>query len=146
MVNKKEHEHRTNAKLEVWYDGWCPMCSGIKQRLEKLDWLHKLQFRSIRDQDALLQSKLQHVPLLVLEQRMHVQYRSNGRVRSGIEAIESIASYIPLLWITWPFIFMSRKVGLGQRLYDYIAARRIIVPTGACTDDSCEWKPAERKS
>ncbi|MGZ9584222.1 thiol-disulfide oxidoreductase DCC family protein [Paenibacillus marinisediminis] len=132
--------------LEVWYDSWCPMCSGIKARLEKLDWLHALHFRSIRDHNALMQSPLKDVSPTLLEQRMYIRNMSTGTIRSGIEAIESISSVVPLLWPLWPTIVVSRMFGLGQRLYDYIASRRLIVPTGACAEGSCEWKPPSSDS
>ncbi|WP_051287404.1 thiol-disulfide oxidoreductase DCC family protein [Paenibacillus taiwanensis] len=132
---------RKRKHLEVWYDSWCPLCTGIRKRLIAIDSFHVLQFQSIRDEIAVNQSSVKHIPLLELEQRMHVREVESNRLHRGIDAVIVISKAIPILWIFWPVLVISRWIGLGEKLYDYIASRRIIVPAGACQDQPCDWKP-----
>ncbi|MDK8180013.1 DUF393 domain-containing protein [Paenibacillus sp. UMB4589-SE434] len=127
--------------LEVWYDSWCPLCTGIRKRLIAIDSFRVLQFQSIRDEIAVSQSSVKHIPLPELEQRMHVREVQSNRLYSGIDAVIVISKVIPLLWIFWPLLVISRWIGLGERMYDFIASRRIIVPAGACQDQQCDWRP-----
>lgn len=121
--------------LEVYYDGWCPLCTGIRKRLERWDWLHVLQFYSIRE---LQTSEQISVPMEQLVSTMHVREIRSGRIRSGIEAVFVLSVRVPILIPFSPFIWLSMKIGIGSKVYKYIASRRTIVPAGQCDHNSCE--------
>lgn len=123
------------ARLTVYYDGWCPLCTRIRQRLERLDWLGHLAFASIRE--AGLAERLGRSPE-ALAARMHIQVERTGQIADGIEAVVAIASHLPLLWPLWPFAWLAAKLGFGQPLYDAIARRRTVLPVGGCDDGACE--------
>jgi predicted DCC family thiol-disulfide oxidoreductase YuxK len=55
---------------------------------------------------------------------MQARPASGGGVREGIDAVILIAARIPLLWPALPLLVLTRWAGVGQRAYDWIAARR----------------------
>jgi len=121
-------------ELTVYYDGWCPLCQAIHHRLIRVDWLDRLQFVSMREPgvvDSL------GVPAERLAARMHVRYNRTGHLVDGIDAVAAIAAQVPPLWPLWPVIRLSALTGLGGWLYDWVAARRVIIPVGACDEHGC---------
>lgn len=123
-----------SVQLEVYYDGWCSICTGIRDRLERLDRRGRLAFCSMREEGV---PERVGVPAEALAARMHVRDLRSGRVAEGITAVRLLAATLPTLWPLWPAIWVSEKVGLGGWLYDWIAARRPIVPVGHCKDGAC---------
>ncbi|UHA73254.1 thiol-disulfide oxidoreductase DCC family protein [Paenibacillus sp. 481] len=125
---------QNSNKIEVWYDGWCPLCQGIRQRLERWDWMKRLTFHSIREVN---EKSPAPAPVAELEARMHVRRLADGRVYSGIDAVTAICGVVPLLMPWWLPLKLATWLGIGDKVYDWIAARRKIVPAGACQDDAC---------
>ncbi|MCE5169752.1 DUF393 domain-containing protein [Paenibacillus profundus] len=125
---------RKRLLIEVYYDGWCPLCKGIRRRLERWDWLGCLRFYSIRNPE-----EIQHVSVSPqeLEARMHVRTVHDGCMQSGIAAVHMLCTRVPLLMPISPFVWLGMKSGIGDKLYDWIATRRSIVPSGACDDQGC---------
>lgn len=121
-------------RLEIYYDGWCPVCTAAAARLRRLDWLGRLSFHSIRDEAAVQASG---IPPAELERRMYARNPATGATAGGIDAIAAIAARLPLLMPLWPFVRLSGLIGVGQPLYDWMASRRTIVPVGHCTDGAC---------
>lgn len=119
----------------VLYDSWCPLCKKSKFYLEKIDWLNKLVFQSIRDSANL--QKYQ-IDMEVAEQRMHTFDSGKNRLEEGMYSIVRISKAIPLLWLFLPLFQLSLLCGVGQKLYDFIAKRRRILPVGHCIDHPCE--------
>ncbi|MBX6395830.1 MAG: DUF393 domain-containing protein [Alicyclobacillaceae bacterium] len=54
-------------KVEVLYDGSCPLCIRIVRLLKRFDWFHMLQFTSFRE----ISETSLPVPLSQLEKRIH---------------------------------------------------------------------------
>ncbi|HZK61691.1 MAG TPA: DCC1-like thiol-disulfide oxidoreductase family protein, partial [Anaerovoracaceae bacterium] len=52
----------------------------------------------------------------------------NSEVYEGIDALIRISSVIPLFWLFVPILWLSGKIGIGNRLYDWIAKHRLIFP------------------
>lgn len=120
--------------LRVYYDGWCPMCSSIKLRSEKLDWFKLIEFVSFRE----LSEDDISIPLSDMEKRMHALNIKTGEIVSGINAITAMSARIPLFMPFWPLCKISGVFRFGEQLYDFIAARRKIVPVGNCNDEICD--------
>ncbi|MDR6225754.1 DCC1-like thiol-disulfide oxidoreductase family protein [Desmospora profundinema] len=127
--------------VTVFYDGWCPFCQRSMQRLQRWDWLHRLSFLSFRDPEVIEQYGLDPERL---EQRMHTRQVRNGRVEEGIHSVWVIARQVPLLWGMVPFLWLATVMGVGQWVYDWIAARRTVIPVGGCDGAGCEWTPMEK--
>ncbi len=50
------------------------------------------------------------------------------RAAAGFEALRLLAQQLVLLWPLRPVLALAALAGQGERLYDYIALRRRIVP------------------
>ncbi|MFC0187219.1 thiol-disulfide oxidoreductase DCC family protein [Fictibacillus aquaticus] len=120
--------------MTVFYDNWCPMCTGIKEKIEKLDWLHAIEFVGIREDQA---PERIGVPLADLEKKMYAIIQHNGQIVSGLSAFTAISLRIPVWMAFYPFLKLSSALGIGHKVYDYIAQNRSIVPVNKC-DTSCK--------
>lgn len=128
-------------RLEIYYDGWCPVCTATARRLGRLDWLGRLTFRSIRDEAAVRASGIAPAEL---ERRMYARSPVTGKTAGGIDAIAAIAARLPLLMPLWPLLRLSSLIGVGQRVYDWVASRRTIVPIGHCVNGACTLPRRDR--
>ena len=124
----------SSKKIDVYYDSWCPICKKFRNRLERMDVFNKLNFVTFRDSSISL--KL-NIPLENLEKEMHIKL-PNEKIVSGYDAICILFSKVPLLAWTWPFMKVFKILGLGNMIYNFIASRRIIIPTGNCDENNCE--------
>jgi predicted DCC family thiol-disulfide oxidoreductase YuxK len=125
---------RSGQRLTVYYDGWCPLCTSIRHRIERLDWLGQIAFVSMREPGV---PEALGVEAHRLAQRMHALHPRTGRVVDGMEAVAAIAARVPLLWPLWLPLRLSAWTGLGNALYDALARRRTIIPVGACEEGAC---------
>ncbi|TVX93171.1 thiol-disulfide oxidoreductase DCC family protein [Paenibacillus agilis] len=128
--------HRT-AKLEVWYDSWCPLCQQIHKRLLKLDWFKSLQFVSIRAPELVATLEKYGVSMEQVEKELHVRWIASNSIQSGIHAVISITKVVPPLWPLYPVLALLARMGVGEKLYNWIAGGRMIIPVGHCTDGLC---------
>jgi len=122
------------VKLYVFYDGWCPLCQKSAKRIERLNWLGLVQFISLRDKERLSAFGLEESNLT---NRIQSKVLNSNRQYEGIHTLVQISLRIPLLWIIVPFLYLSILFGVGQRLYDWIASKRKVIPIGQCDEGSC---------
>lgn len=142
MTSERGHAPMGNQPhLTVYYDGWCPLCTGIRRRIERVDWLGLIAFASMREPGV---ADRLGIPAAQLAERMYAEDQRTGRLVDGIDAVAAIAARVPLLWPLYPLIRLSAWTGLGQPLYDFIARRRTIIPVGACDEQGCPIHPPER--
>lgn len=121
-----------NRRVTVFYDGWCPFCRKSVETARKLDWFSLLTFVSFRDPGVIERYGLSPEKV---EQRLHST--ADGRhFRDGIDGIIQMSSRLPLLWPLVPLMWIARRIGMGQKAYDFIASRRTVIPAGGC-DDTC---------
>ena len=120
--------------IAVIYDGDCPICVRIVDRWARsLDWLRLLGIASFRAPGF---APPPGVAPEDLEKRMYVT-DGDGTASGGIDAVWMVATRLPLLWITLPIIWISRKLGFGRPLYDLVAANRMMLPIGHCDGSAC---------
>ncbi|MRG85323.1 thiol-disulfide oxidoreductase DCC family protein [Salinibacillus xinjiangensis] len=120
--------------LIVFYDGWCPLCQRAKQNIQKLDRRGQILFYSIREPTVFREY---HLDGLHVEERIYSIRKRDGSSFSGIYTIVEIAKRIPRYRVFVPLLSMSIVLGFGQKVYDWIASKREIVPIGQCTEDGC---------
>ncbi|WP_028593724.1 thiol-disulfide oxidoreductase DCC family protein [Paenibacillus assamensis] len=125
------------AKLEVWYDSWCPLCQQIHKRLLKLDWFKSLQFVSIRDPELITKLEQYGVSIEGVEKELHVRWIASNTIQSGIHAVASITKLVVPLWPLYPLLTLLAKTAAGKKIYNWIAGGRMIIPVGHCTDGLC---------
>jgi predicted DCC family thiol-disulfide oxidoreductase YuxK len=72
---------------------------------------------------------------------MHIIVIKRGKykVYKGFQALLEISKYILFLWPLLPVLGLLNGLGLGPRLYRWLADNRIIVPSGKmCEEGSCK--------
>lgn len=108
----------------IFYDGTCPFCVISARNLKKLDWLNKLIIIDLFTPGIL---EKYHIPLEEALNRIQV-VRNHKVRREGMEALLLISGYLPLLWLLVPFFWLLIKLGLGLKIYDWIARNRFLFP------------------
>jgi predicted DCC family thiol-disulfide oxidoreductase YuxK len=118
----------------VLFDGDCPFCQRSVAILKKLDWLGRLTFQNCRD-EAHWPPSAQPLVMSRLLEEMHVVTPDRRRTYAGYAAFRWIAWRLPLTWPVAPFLHISGVPWLGNRVYLWVARRRMnLVP---CTDGAC---------
>ena len=95
---------------------------------------NKLNFVTFREPSIIAEL---NIPLEKLEKEMHIR-KPNGQILRGYDAICSLFSRIPFLVWLWPFMKVLKFLGIGNIMYNFIASRRLIIPTGNCDENTCE--------
>jgi predicted DCC family thiol-disulfide oxidoreductase YuxK len=131
---------RRRLELIVFYDGWCPLCSRSARWLRAFDLLSLVRFVSFREPGVI---ELYGLDPDRAARRM--QSRTHGgRVREGMDSVLAIALRSVLLWPIVPLLWAGRVVA-GQRFYDALARRRLVLIPVMC-EGRCpaEQQPAVR--
>ncbi|NMO20569.1 DUF393 domain-containing protein [Pyxidicoccus fallax] len=119
----------------LFIDGFCSYCRLTGETLRRLDWRGRLEVVSFREDDRFRRLGLSAE---ALELRMHLVEPRSGRVFAGFDAVEALALRMLSLWPLLPLLWLARASGQGQRLYDFLASRRLIVPDArACGEGAC---------
>lgn len=124
------------------YDSWCPVCTTFRARAERLDYFRLLQFASLREPDARLSGR--NIDFTLAERRMACISLTDGSVVYGFASLVNVCRALPLCWPLLPLLQMAAATGTGDKLYDYLAVRRRILPV-ACTAD-CVINPQLSRS
>ena len=116
-------------QILVLYDGTCPFCTFSATRLRILDWFNRLEIIDLYTQGTL--EKYQ-IPVEDAMQRIQVLTKK-GKRKEGMDGILEISLQLPVLWIFVPFFWFIILIGLGNRIYDWIAKNRFRFPVpGYC--------------
>lgn len=113
------------SHLTVFVDGFCPTCTASAGVLRRLDRGNRLSIRSFREDASFADWGITESALLA---RMHVVDVRRHRVWSGFAAVQALSRALPALWPIVPLLGTARLLGLGNRVYDYLALRRRLVP------------------
>jgi len=114
-------------RVFVFYDGWCTLCQRATATLERLDILGLLVPISFRDAGVVERFGLDPARAAA---RLHAQAAGAPAPVEGIDAVILIATRLPPLWPVLPVFWLAGRLGFGQRLYDWLAVRRTIIPAG----------------
>jgi predicted DCC family thiol-disulfide oxidoreductase YuxK len=87
------------AKVTIWYDGGCPLCTREIMVMRKLDWRRAIDFHNIASPDA--QCPLDRQLMLA---RLHAC--EQGVMLSGAAAFAAMWRAVPLLM---PLGYMARN-------------------------------------
>lgn len=122
-----------SQRIIVFYDGWCPFCIKSMNKVNKLDVFNLVKLVNFRNDEVTNKYDLK---IEKLEKRIHSLKSNSSKLNEGIYSFIQISKRIIFLWPLLPILYISTWIGLGQRVYDYIAEKRNIIPTGKC-DDQC---------
>ena len=124
-------------KLKIFYDGTCPFCVSSAALLQRLDWFNQLECVDLHAQGVLAAAGIPMEAALLRIQTLS----ENGDVHAGIDGVQQAARRIPALWWMLPFLRLAIWLGWGQRVYDWIAKRRLLFPLpGFCALPKKETK------
>ncbi|EEM17200.1 Thioredoxin [Bacillus pseudomycoides DSM 12442] len=112
------------------------MCTAVAERTKKLDKKDTMKFASFRDKDVVEEYQLSTELQEKMEQRLYIL--KNNKWYDGIGSVYVLAKAVPSYWFVVPFIKLSILLGFGNKVYDYIANRRKLVPVGHCREGVCE--------
>lgn len=111
-------------KLIILYDNWCPKCTSFAKLISKLDWLHLIDCRELRNIEEHSLDE-QGLNILLAKQQMA---SFTDKWQYGFTSIYLIFLRLPAFWIFLPAIILLKLTGLGQLLYKNFAVNRKIIP------------------
>jgi predicted DCC family thiol-disulfide oxidoreductase YuxK len=113
------------GRLQVLYDGLCPLCCRTVQLLGRLDLFTRLELLDFRRLDLSDYNRRQKLKLASrdLEEGMHVIFQ--GKAYRGFYGYRRIASALPVLWPLAPWLFLPGISSLGELIYGYVARNRL---------------------
>jgi predicted DCC family thiol-disulfide oxidoreductase YuxK len=111
----------TRGRLQVLYDGLCPLCSRTVRFLTGFDLFTRLEFLDFRrlDLNAYNRSHRLHLARKDLEEEMYVIFR--GKAYRGFDGYRRIALALPALWPLAPWLFLPGISSLGALIYGSVA-------------------------
>lgn len=109
----------------VFIDGWCARCRAAGAVLARLDRRQRISVVSFRDDERYRRAGLTPDDL---QSRMYVVDGGTGRAYGGYDAVRVLARLIPALWPLRPLLAVAGWMRQGDRLYNYLAEHRRIVP------------------
>jgi len=112
----------SEAGLEVYTDGQCPLCQWMRARVEPFDRNRRLEWLDFHSSDALRRAAPHTREQL--SAAMHVRRKTDGTWTEGfyawLEVLRVLPRLRPLAWVLshWPF------TALGPIFYRQLAKRR----------------------
>ena len=113
------------GRLQVLYDGLCPLCNRTVRLLTGFDLFTRLEFLDFRaiDLDEYNHSHKLDLARKELEEEMYVIFQ--GKAYRGFYGYRRIASALPVLWPLAPWLFLPGISFLGELVYGYVARNRL---------------------
>ena len=127
------------GRLQVLYDGLCPLCGRAVRLLTRFDLFTRLEFLDFRriDFNEYNGSHMLNLARKDLEEEMFVIFR--GKAYRGFYGYRRIASALPVLWPLAPWLFLP-GISLGASVYGYVARNRLQF---LWCDAHCPVQPSE---
>ena len=113
------------GRLQVLYDGLCPLCRRTVRLLARFDLFTRLEFLDFRriDLNEYNRSHTLDLARKELEEEMNVIFQ--GKAYRGFYGYRRIASALPVLWPLAPWLFLPGISSLGALVYGYVARNRL---------------------
>ncbi|WP_454063036.1 DCC1-like thiol-disulfide oxidoreductase family protein [Candidatus Nitrospira salsa] len=122
-------------KLEVLYDGQCPLCIRSMTILQYGDWFERIRYSNVLDRwDALRQERQIDIPLSEFLREMYL-VMPDGSLRKGFFAFQELVKVVPLFWFAVPFFYLPFASTIGPKVYKLVSSRRRRFED--CTFDTC---------
>ena len=112
------------GRLQVLYDGLCPLCRRTVRLLTSLDLFARLEFLDFRGLDLEEYNRRFGLNLALrdLEEEMYVVCR--GKAYRGFGGYRRIARAVPALWALVPWLFLPGVSFLSAFVYGRVARNR----------------------
>ena len=113
------------GRIQVLYDGLCPLCYRTVRLLACFDLFTRLEFLDFHrmDLNGYNRSHGMNLTLENLEKEMYIV--SRGRAYRGFKAYRVIALALPAFWPLAPWLFLPGISSLGALVYRFVARNRL---------------------
>jgi predicted DCC family thiol-disulfide oxidoreductase YuxK len=128
------------GRIQVLYDGFCPLCRRTVRLLACFDLFARLEFLDFHRMDLNGYNRSHGLNLTSenLEEEMYVV--SRGSAYRGFKAYRVIALALPAFWPLAPWLFLPGISSLGALVYRFVARNR---PKLLWCDSHCPVQPSE---
>lgn len=126
LIKRAGHRLKWSAesrRVDIFYDGLCPLCIRTMTFLCYFDWFSRLRYRDLEVEGHRLTERYPHISLEDCRQEMHLLL-PNGSIKKGFFAIREIIKYVPLLWPLLAVLYFPGIGLIGPKIYGFVAARR----------------------
>jgi predicted DCC family thiol-disulfide oxidoreductase YuxK len=131
-----------HGRIQLLYDGLCPLCRRTVGILASFDLFARLEFLDFRrlDLNSFNRSHGLNLTSEGLAEEMYVV--SHGRAYCGFHGYRVIALALPAFWPLVPWLFVPGVSWLGTAAYRYVARNRsaILLCHGRCSIEPFEGK------
>jgi len=113
------------GRLQVLYDGLCPLCCRTVRLLARFDLFNRLELLDFRQLDLSYHSGRAHALNLRsedLQEEMYVTFR--GDAYRGFYAYRRVALALPIMWPLVPWLFLPWIASFGELVYRHVARNR----------------------
>lgn len=133
-LSRRLGSEMAEGRLEVIFDGHCPLCIRSMTILSYFDWLDRLSYTDLETRAPGLVKGHPEISLGDCRREIHLAL-PDGSVRKGFFAFREIIRNLPPLWpLLLAFYFPSASI-IGPRVYSAIARRRIRIQS--CVSEAC---------
>jgi predicted DCC family thiol-disulfide oxidoreductase YuxK len=113
------------GRIEVLYDGHCPLCIRTVRALRTFDLFTRLDCLDFRRLD-LTEYNRRHTFALTIEDLDREMYViSRGQAYVGYYGYRVLAAALPAFWPLCPLLFLPGVSWVGERIYGVIARNRL---------------------
>lgn len=130
----------TRGRIEVLYDGLCPLCRRTVRLLACFDLFARLEFLDFRRLNLAAYNSNHNLNLTVsdLDQEMYVI--SRGVAYRGFYGYRTMSLALPAFWPLVPWLFLPGVPTVGEWVYGYVARNRLNLLQ---CDSDCASAPTE---
>ncbi|MFL9836205.1 DCC1-like thiol-disulfide oxidoreductase family protein [Flavobacterium sp. ST-75] len=119
---------KSNDKLIILYDNWCPNCKRFTKIVKIFDWFSLIRCLPLRN-------GYQDITLDKDRAFKQMASKTKGKWRYGFSTIYRVIFRLPLFWTVLPVFWLLKISGAGEYLYNELALKRNILPIHC--DDNC---------
>lgn len=115
----------THGRIQVLYDGQCPLCNRTVRVLGFFDLFARLEFLDFRRLDLAEYNRRHELALTIQDLDREMYVISRGRAYIGYYGYRVLALALPAFWLLSPLLFFPGVSWIGERVYGYIARNRL---------------------
>ncbi|WP_067927054.1 thiol-disulfide oxidoreductase DCC family protein [Alicyclobacillus shizuokensis] len=127
-------ETHRQPTLIVFYDGWCELCRRAVRLTRRWDWLGRITFANLRDEEVVAAYGLDASRAAAA---VHAYRTDRDKWYTGARAMLELAKRVPVYWPFALVLAIGIRLGVAAPLYAWVARNRRITPIGHCEVDTC---------
>ncbi|MDE3041919.1 MAG: DUF393 domain-containing protein [Nitrospirota bacterium] len=113
------------GRIQVLYDGHCPLCNRTIRVLGFFDLFARLEFLDFRRLDLADYNRRHELALTIEDLDREMYVISGGKAYIGYYGYRVLALALPAFWPLCPLLFFPGVSWVGERVYGYIARNRL---------------------